>query len=80
MTQELSPLQDRLYAVFEAHKDEDISISDLYEVAYGTDATLSVRDKQQRLAPIFARINEKLTGQRIEPGQLKRTYRLNTNI
>lgn len=79
---ELSPLQERLYAVFENHKDQDILIDDLFVVAYGDEAFegFSTRDKQMKLAPIFSRINEKLHGQCIEPGQLKRTYRLNTNL
>lgn len=76
---ELSPLQDKIYIVLKSRANTDVSISELYIIAYGFGAQRGkFRDMQQKLGPIFARINEKLEGQRVEPGELKRTYRLNT--
>lgn len=83
---ELSELQKRLYAVFKT-PNVDVSIYAMYYAVYldgivPKDAIVvtTVRDMQQKLGPVLQRLNAKLEGQRIEPGQLKRTYRLNTKI
>ncbi|RTL04951.1 hypothetical protein EKK58_09090 [Candidatus Dependentiae bacterium] len=58
----------------------DIDIAVIYTRVYGDPGTLSARDMQMKLAPVFRAINNKLKKtNRIEPGELKRTYRLNTN-
>lgn len=77
VTHELSEFQQKVYSLFEPNVDRPIHW--LYDKTYnsnGASSTVRVRDMQQRLGPVFARINDKLVGQRIEPGQLKRTYRL----
>lgn len=79
MTHELSEFQQKVYNLFEPNVDRPIHW--LYDKTYnanGASSTVRVRDMQQRLGPVFARINDKLVGQRIEPGMLKRTYRLST--
>lgn len=81
----LSATQQRLYDAFKDKPDTDIAISAMYDATYrGEERTNSLvftdRYMQQRLGPIVQRLNKKLDGQRIEPGQLKRTYRLNTKV
>lgn len=78
---ELSEHQKNVLAAFE-DKDKDISISRIYMLAYGHDEWqkkgTTIRVMQQKLAPTFKEINKKLVGMKIEPGDVKRTYRLNT--
>lgn len=71
----LSTHQEKTLKAFDP-KETDIDIAVLYTRVYGDPGSMSVREMQQKLAPTFAAINEKLTGKRIEPGELKRTYRL----
>lgn len=85
---DLTPLQQSLWAVFKDKPDIDVAIVDMYIAAYVSDSMADfyrfgklcdVRHMQQKLSPLLQRLNAKLPeGQRIEPGQLKRTYRLNT--
>lgn len=56
-------------------KGKDIDIVVLYTRVYGDPGQLTAREMQQKLAPTFSAINEKLTDSLIEPGALKRTYR-----
>lgn len=63
--------------------DIDVPINDVFDAAYG-DRKLykirkpSVRQMQQKLAPTIKWINSKLEHGRVEPGELKQTYRFNT--
>lgn len=62
-------------------KNTDIDIVILFMRVYDYPATKqwpSVRSMQQKLAPSFAEINKKLKRGRVEPGQIKRTYRYST--
>lgn len=72
-----------MYRLLSKNPDTDFPIRNLYAFMYfnnyDADLTINTRRMQQSLGPAIARINAKLVGQRIEPGQLKRTYRLNTN-
>lgn len=73
----LSAHQEKVVSAFD-EKDKDIPIGRLFMRVYGHDEwqKRSVREMQQKLAPIFADINVKLEGKAvIEPGELKRTYR-----
>lgn len=78
----LSAHQKKVLAAFE-NKDQDISISRIYMLVYGHDEWqkkgTTVRIMQQKLAPTFSEINKKLIKARIEPGDIKRTYKLNTS-
>lgn len=81
----LGPVQERLYAVFKDRPNEDIAIAHMYAATYAVSFAelieVSIRDMQQRLAPVIARLNGNLPpNNRVEPGQLKRTYRLNTDV
>ncbi|TXH12357.1 MAG: hypothetical protein E6R03_13030 [Hyphomicrobiaceae bacterium] len=80
----LGPIQERLFALFNTRPDQDIEIWLLYSVAYEvkpSEHDADNRRMQQRLAPVIARLNGNLPpNNRVEPGQLKRTYRLNTDV
>lgn len=80
--EQLSALQQRVFDVLQAKPNKDVPIEDLYYTAYPISGavhwTLSVRDMQQRMGPLFVRINDKLKRGRIVPGELKQTYRLDT--
>lgn len=73
---------DALIDLFVKTPDMDITISKMHEVLYGPSLDVfNVRHMQQKLAPIIRRANAKLPlNHKIEPGMLKRTYRLNTNV
>ena len=77
---ELSDHQKRVLAAFE-EKDKDIPISRIYLLVYGHEEWqkkgTTVRVMQQKLAPTFKEINNKLLSAKIGPGEVKRTYRLN---
>ena len=82
----LSEHQTKVLAAFE-EKDKDIPISRIYLLVYGHDDWQrngnTVRKMQQRLAPTFKHINDKLYKEKgtyhvIELGNVKRTYRLST--
>lgn len=89
MIKDFSELQAKLYVLMDDNKDSDVKIEDMYRALYGApphsdDKVLHAADArymQQKLGPVIQRINAKLPLTiRIEPGQLKRTYRLNTNV
>lgn len=87
---QLSELQKRVFDVLNEPPSTDVEIYKLYEAAYEINVhkfqkgqlLLGVRTRvmQQKLGSVIARINEKLAeeGKRVEPGNLKKTYRLNT--
>ena len=79
MSNELSPLQERLYLrLVLAGFDTDVKIVDLYDAVYPDNMGWFIdnRGMQQRLGPIIARTNAKLEKERIKPGRSRRTYRL----
>ena len=79
MSNELSPLQERLYLrLVLAGFDTDVKIVDLYNAVYPDNIGmwLTNRYMQQKLGPIIARTNGKLEKERIKPGRSRRTYRL----
>ena len=79
MSNELSPLQERLYLrLVLAGFDTDVKIVDLYDAVYPDNMGmwLTNRYMQQKLGPIIARTNGKLEKERIKPGRSRRTYRL----
>lgn len=73
----LSGLQSTIVKAFEI-SDTDYDVAVIYMSAYGYPGSLTAREMQQKLAPNFKKINDKLIKCRIEPGAAKRTYRLNT--
>lgn len=78
----LTQMQARLYNLL-AHKAEwgepDVSITQCYSTVYAGTYLSDRREMQQKLGPLISRINAHLRvyEQRIEPGRLKGTYRLN---
>lgn len=86
MSIKLSPIQQRVFDVLNASPNTDIGIPDLWGLAYPEKGAkgeaeaigIAIRDMQQELGPLFARINVKLKRCRIVPGELKQTYRLDT--
>lgn len=83
MTNKLTELQQKVFDVLDEKPNFDIPLAVLYDVAYGDShnhsGVTTSRDMQQKMGPLFSRINGKLKRGRIIPGQLKRTYRLDTN-
>lgn len=73
---ELSPKQKLVYDALLL--DEDVPIVSMFLSAYPNDLVdgITVRIMQQRLGSVIARANQKLTDERIVPGRLKQTYRL----
>ena len=79
MSNELSPLQERLYLrLVLAGFDTDVKIVDLYDAVYpdNTGMWLANRYMQQKLGSCIARTNAKLEKERIQTGWNRRTYRL----
>ena len=79
MSNELSPLQEKLYLrLVLAGFDTDVKIVDLYNAVYPDNMGmwLTNRYMQQKLGPCIARTNDKLKKERIKPGRSRRTYRL----
>jgi len=79
---ELSVHQTRVVKAFKA-KNTDIPIAVIYLAVYGNAAHNRLgntpRKMQQKLAPTFAAINVKIgPDERIEPGEVKQTYRYST--
>lgn len=71
----LSEYEDKVLKAFDK-RNTDIDIVVIYTRVYGDPGHLTSRECQQKLAPMFARINEKLAGKGyVEPGEKKRTYR-----
>ncbi len=58
----------------------DIDVAVIFTRVYGDPGSMSARAMQQKLAPTFSAINDKLAvdGCFIEPGETKRTYRFST--
>lgn len=86
-----SDFQTKLYELLNKEPGSDVTIRDLYVGIYGYRKRyvefegkrsalpdLTNRDMQQYLAPLFARMNVHLAGQKLKivPGRLKQTYRL----
>ena len=79
MSNELSPLQERLYLrLVLAGFDTDVKIVDLYNAVYpdNTGMWLTNRYMQQKLGSCITRTNDKLEKERIQTGWNRRTYRL----
>ena len=79
MSNELSPLQEKLYLrLVLAGFDTDVKIVDLYNAVYpdNTGMWLTNRYMQQKLGSCIARTNDKLEKERIQTGWNRRTYRL----
>ena len=79
MSNELSPLQERLYLrLVLAGFDTDVKIVDLYNAVYPASegVWLTNRYMQQKLGPCIARTNDKLEKEHIQTGWNRRTYRL----
>lgn len=75
----LSELQRHAYSLLKHNRE--VTIEQLYMAVYG-DAQddlfrpLTNRTMQLKLAPMFKRINQKLAGEKIVPGDTKQTYKL----
>lgn len=79
-------MQARVYKLLSEQMGRDITIEDLYMCAYPGSpierragsgyVSLSNRDMQQYLGPLFSRMNQRLDkyGLCIQPGKLKQTY------
>ena len=80
MRNKLTELQQKVFDLLDAKPNTDVALVDLYAAAYqNAQADMFPplnRDMQQKMGPLFARINAKLKRGRIEPGQIKQTYRL----
>lgn len=79
---ELTEHQQKVLAAFDK-KNEDISISLLFMRVYGhyewRKKGMTVRKMQQKLAPTFKVLNNKLENMEIVTGHLKNTYRLDVH-
>lgn len=80
MSNKLTELQQKVFDLLDAKPNTDVPLADLYSTVYSEGQSSlfppSNRDMQQKMGPLFARINTKLKRGRIEPGMLKQTYRL----
>lgn len=81
----LTELQQRVFDVLDARPNTDVPIKIIFTALLtGREEQKlfpdTVRDMQQQLGPIIARINSKLKRGRVEPGHVKQTYRLNTQL
>lgn len=79
MSNELSPLQERLYLrLVLAGFGTDVKIVDLYNAVYSDSMGMwrTNRYMQQKLGSCIARTNAKLEKERIQTGWNRRTYRL----
>lgn len=86
----LTELQQRVFDVLDKKPNTDVQITVLFDAAYPLTCDWTdeenpieyppIRDMQQKLGPLLSRINRKLKNGRIEPGVIKRTYRLNTKL
>lgn len=84
MSSKLSPLQQKVFDLLDKKPNTDVHLGDLFEAAYRDERggmrlsyyLLDNRERQQKMGPLFARINSKLKNGKIEPGLLKQTYRL----
>jgi hypothetical protein len=84
---DLSPTQERIVTLLRQYAGQDVAIPRIYEAAYRVKVcteledgrvmhSLSVRYMQQRIGPFISKANKRLVGERIVPGELKKTYRL----
>jgi hypothetical protein len=82
MSNKLTELQQKVFDLLDTKPNTDVALADLYNAVYGGGQSdlfpPTNRDMQQKMGPLFARINTKLKRGRIEPGIIKQTYRLNT--
>lgn len=70
-------MQNILYTCLAARIGQDVPIVVMYEALYGpADRYTTVRDMQQKMANIIMRTNRHIAPSKIEPGDLKKTYRL----
>lgn len=80
MMHELTEHQQKVLAAFDK-REEDIAISIIFMRVYGhgewQKVGQTVRAMQQKLAPTFRVLNNKLENMEIVPGYYKNTYRLN---
>ena len=80
MATKLTDLQQKVFDLLDAKPNTDVALAELYSTVYGGGQSdlfpPTNRDMQQKMGPLFARINSKLKRGRIEPGQIKQTYRL----
>jgi hypothetical protein len=78
----LTELQQKVFDILDTKPNTDVPLHDLYNVVYGEGQSdlfpPTNRYMQQKMGPLFARINAKLKRGRIEPGLIKQTYRLTT--
>ena len=74
----LSPLEQKLFDALDNQRNQDVAIDALHAAVYGAreNAPGEVRDMQMQLGTLISRINRKMKKARIEPGRLKKTYRL----
>jgi len=83
MQKPFSPLQQKVYDTLNDPADTDVTIRRIYAAAYNMPLYAlmdfgNVSDMQQKLGPVIQRINEKLATGRVRPGDVKQTYRLDT--
>lgn len=81
MSSKLTTLQQKVFDLLDKKPNTDVPLADLFEAAYPNRIpqlfqTWENRDMQQKMGPLFARINRKLKRGKIEPGMMKQTYRL----
>jgi hypothetical protein len=56
--------------------DVDVNIDEIFEDLYPNVAPMAAKTRQQYVGSFVSRLNGKMFGHRIVPGDLKRTYRL----
>lgn len=76
MSNSLTPRESELLGKFMlAGKNKDVPIDDLHAAMFDDADNRDGKTPQQRLGAIISKVNRKLDGTEIVPGQLKRTYR-----
>lgn len=77
---DLDYLTDReleLYEFIRLHGyEKDVKIAAIHDKLYSDTNDTLPRTPQQRVGAIISKVNKKLSGERITPGELKQTYRL----
>ena len=84
----LAPQEERCFKVLLGKVNEDVPIYVIYEAVFQNPVHvvqqgvlilgLTSRTMQQRLGTILSRVNKKLARGRVRPGDVKQTYRLDT--
>ena len=84
----LAPQEARCFKVLLGKANEDVPIYIIYEAVFQHRVHvvqhgvlilgLTSRTMQQRLASVFRRVNKKLARGQVRPGDVKQTYRLDT--